>query len=290
MIRGMTAYSIQEKKFDSWIVTTELWSYNHKFLRVDLSLPSELRKFSEEIEKMIRNSVSRGKINLNLELLNISEGSNKTVNYNQELAKKIYKIGQKEKKENEKSLQMRDILLIPEVLKISTEAPELSKYWSGIKKLVESTFFDLIKAKERQGKGVAKDLKRSITDIRNSLKKIKKTHKNDKRSYSKNLRKKIKNLSKLDINEEKLEEETINYIRNKDINEEIIRIKSYLDLLEELLESDDAVGKKIDFIAQELLREINTLGAKKDNVLVKKEVIEIKEKIEKIREHSQNIE
>lgn len=290
MIRGMTAYADKEKKIDCWMFSIQIWSYNHKFLQVGLFTPDKLRSYSQEIESIIRSNLKRGKVNLKIDFFNINEDKKKEIFYNQRLANEVYNIGRKEKKEGEMSLQMRDILLLPGMLEIKEPTPDFEKLWPKVKKLISTTLKELIEIKNKQGKNIATDLRKIISNIDNSLKKIKKIQKKERTEFSNQLKEKVEDVSSLKVEEDYLMDEVIDFIRSSDVSEEITRIKGYLDFLKKLLTVKEAVGRKIDFIAQELLRETNTIGAKKDTFEIKKEVVNMKEEVEKIREQAQNIE
>lgn len=286
----MTSYAGEQEKINSWLVSVEIWSYNHKFLRTDLFIPDNLRKYSQQIEENIRSKLNRGKVAVKINLFDIEGVREKEVSYNQHLAKEIYDIGRKEKKKGENSLQMKDILLIPGVIEVKQTFLDFGKLWPKIDSLISKTLTKLIKIKKLEGKNASKELRKIISNINNSLNNIKKIHKKEKSEFSKVLKQKVENISSIKVDKEALQEEAVNFIRSYDISEEISRIVSYLDFLKDLLKSKTAVGRKIDFIAQELLREINTIGAKKDNFDIKREVVNVKEEVEKIREQSQNVE
>ncbi len=290
MIKGMTGYAERQKKIGSWIISAEIWSYNHKFLKLELNIPDGIRKHSQEIEGKIQDKIKRGKVTFKISFLDVKGKNKKKVFYNKELAKEIFDISKRESKKEENFLSMREILLMPEVLKIEDDSPEFDKIWFHIDRLTSGAINGLLKIKKIQGQNAVKSLKECSRDIYNSLNKIKKIHNKDKTDFSKLLKDKAKKLSSQTIEKNIIQEETVNFIRNCEIEEEISRINAYVNLLKKYLVSKNPVGRKIDFVGQELLRETNTIGAKKDNFDIKEEIVKMKEAVEKIREHSHNVE
>jgi len=290
MIRGMTAYAAKHKKIGPWLIHSEIWSYNNKFLQIDLFIPASIRKHSRQIERNIRSKLRRGKVTLKISFSDDKKGINKKAYYNQTLANDIYDISQKQRHKNQDPLQMKDILLMPGVLEIKENFPNFDKLWPSIHKLVTGTLSELIKIKNIEGKNTVSSFRKTILIINKSLARIKRFHKKENTNFARKLKSSVKDISSIVVDRKTLQDEAINFIRNCDISEEISRIDSYLDLLEDTLKSKTPAGKKIDFISQELLREVNTIGSKKDNFSIRKEVVNIKEEIAKIREHSHNIE
>jgi len=290
MLKGMTAYTGKNNKIKPWIVSVEIWSYNHKFLQIDIFVPGALRKHTQQIEEKIRSKLKRGKVTVKVDFLHTDGGDEKKIYYNKDLAEKIYQIGKFERKKGEDILQMRDILSLPRVIEFKPQSPNFDKLWPRIDKLISTTLMELVKIKKTQGYNTSKVLREIIENIDKSLNKIRKTHNKDKSEFGRQLKEKIRDISSIKIDESNLLDEAISFIKNNDISEEVTRVSSYLSLLKEALKGRGPVGKKIDFIAQELLREVNTIGSKKENFYIKKEVVNMKEEIEKIREQSQNIE
>ena len=291
MIRSMTGFgkAIIEKNSRKYQV--EIKSVNHRYLDISVKMPRAISFLEEEVKKEISKSVKRGKVDVFITFENNSlEG--RTIKINTELAKEYIKeLKNLAKEENLiEDIQVNDIAKYPDVLKIQ-ELQEDEKIKEELIETVAKATESLMKMKKSEGEKIAEDLSKRLESIQEKVNETSKLSTGLIEEYVVKLEERIKKLLKeQEINEARLAEEVVIYADKCSIEEEITRLNSHVLQVKELLNSDKSVGKKIDFIIQEMNRETNTIGSKSNNLSVTNNVIDLKTKIEDIREQVQNIE
>jgi uncharacterized protein (TIGR00255 family) len=263
----------------------EVRSSNHRNLDLQLNIPSYLFYYEAEIRKLVRQKFQRGRIEI---WVSKQEGDNIKLRINKSLAREYYNALISLK--NELSLSgdvgidvltsQRDIFLL--------ETPEIKL--SEFHKALNTALEELKKMRIEEGENLAKDISERIQLLHKYI-----TYIEDKRTEfiakaKKRLYERLKEiLDNISIDESRLIQETAILIEKSDITEEIVRIKSHLRHIEEALKSGDVVGKKIDFLAQALYREVNTISSKNPDVEIVTYAVEMKHELEKIREQTQNL-
>ena len=290
MIKSMTGYASESFIINSTKFIVEIKSVNSKILDLNIRFPHFLKSYENDLRQEISSKLFRGKIELNVSSeigKNSDEISvNKAIvnNYIQQL-KKI------------NNLDTSDFSSEKEYLKIAMRLPnayssksiELNTTEVQIiidKISIVTTNLNDYRAKE--GSEMEKDFRNKISLIKKLLGDIENIEKERISKKRDKLLEEFKKIS-LEIDNNRLEQEMIYYLEKFDINEEIIRLKSNILIFEETLESNDPVGKKLGFICQEIGREINTIGSKANDANLQKNVIEMKDKLEKIKENILNI-
>lgn len=281
----MTGYGSSSKKFDNKSLDIELKSVNSKFF--DLNIKSNINcfVFEKNIRKLIKNKMIRGKIDLTLSL-------NDHQNQNDIINKKDFKIiySKIEKLDVNKDVS-KDVIFNNSMniydKKISTKQLKISK-----KELISSLNIALnkcIKSRLDEGLYIRKDIKKKINNISTSLNEIIRIEKMSRKRKENQLRKKIKEIGLKFFDKKKLEEEIFYYLDKVDINEEIERLKKHILLFNKTIIKQSPTGKIINFICQEISREINTIGAKSNHFEIQKQTIKMKFNLEKIKEEAFNI-
>ena len=188
------------------------------------------------------------------------------------------------------NLEISDIINIPDIFD-DKKIIQTDKNKRLLMNAVKEALDDLNSFRMIEGENIFKDLNKKIIQIEKTVKKIKKISLTSSKKEFQVLTKKIKNISKSinNLDKDRLYQEIAISIEKKDINEEIVRLTSHIDLLKKSLKSKDHVGKKMNFILQEMLREINTIGSKTDKIMVSHSVVNVKSKLEQIKEQVQNI-
>lgn len=292
MVKSMTGFGRGEAKFKNGKITVEIKTVNHKYFDATLKLPGGMIAFEDRIKEVLQKKIARGKVSLNLAY----DGSflkNERVSINQSIAKNYYS----ELKKLVRSLRLsdgisvKDLVLLPGVIAYDAGEGAIVKVWPKVREAVEKALGSLMGDREKEGLALRRDITARAKKICAMLKYIRSRAHLNIDDYRKRFAARVKDLTSgrtLDMG--RLEMEVAIFAKNCDISEEITRLQNHLENFSKTISSNQEVGKKLDFIAQELHREINTIGSKASDFSISKHVIEIKSEIEKIREQAKNLE
>ncbi|MDD5439027.1 MAG: YicC family protein [Candidatus Omnitrophica bacterium] len=292
MIRSMTGFGSGKAKSPYGSVTAEIKTVNHKFLEISYKLPNGLAFFEDKVKETLQEKIKRGKVYFNL----IYEGNTphgESLFLDLALAKQYYKkiVELKKAFHIEEKIGLKDLVSFPGVLNYRVSEGEFSKLWPLVEKAVCSALRRLITDREREGRHLAVDLKKRIDKISAHIKIIKKKSSANVKVYKKKLEQRIREITGLPpVNSDRLEMEVALYAKNSDITEELTRMESHGINFDRIIKENGETGKKLDFVAQEMHREINTIGSKSSDYAISRSVIEIKSEVEKIREQVKNLE
>ena len=292
MIKSMTGFGRWKAGFESGAITIEIKTVNHKFFEMTSKLPNHISTFEDKIKDIVQKRVKRGKVNLNLIYDGVIDKSEK-VSLNEPLARNYYNALMKLKKKLgvQGEMVVDDLILLPGVLSYEVREESLIRLWPRIKEALEKTLGKVVSDRTREGRALHRDLSKRALRITKMLGVISKRAKLNIVEYKKRFAQRVKELSGgQEMDSGRLEMEVAIFAKNCDISEEITRLINHLVNFRKTISEDGEAGKKLDFIAQELHREINTVGAKASDFKISKNVIEIKSEIEKIREQVKNIE
>lgn len=292
MIKSMTGYGKAAVSKEKREYQIEMKSVNHRYLDISVKMPRALSYLEEEIKKEIGTKVKRGKIDVFVTFENnSSEG--KDIKINTEIAK-IYIDELKKLAENEQiaaNIEVTEISKFPDVLTIkNTQDDEIIK--QETLEVTKMATENLVKMREIEGSKMAEDLLHRIHKIQEKVEEISSLSTGLIEEYVVKLEERIKEILKSqEVDKTRLAQEVVIYADKCSIEEEVTRLKSHISQFEELLlHSNEAIGKKLDFIIQEMNRETNTIGSKANKLEITNGVIDIKTEIENIREQVQNIE
>jgi len=292
MVKSMTGFGRAEARLKNGKVTAEIKTINHKFFDVTLKLPTGITAFEDRIKEILLKRMQRGKVNLSL----VYEGKtlkNERISIDARTAKSYYNELVKLRKSLAlpDAVTIKDIISLPGVLNYEVSEGSLTAIWPTVKVAIEKAIRSLVIDREKEGRSIYLDLTSRTKSISKMLAVIKKRAHLNIEEYRKRFADRIKDLSgghTIDLG--RLEMEVAIFAKNCDISEEITRLQNHLVNFDKTIAGSGEVGKKIDFIAQELHREINTIGSKASDFKISKNVIEIKGEIEKIREQAKNLE
>jgi len=288
----MTGFGSGAVRLKKGKIIIEIKTVNHKFFDASLKLPPSMSIFDDRIKEVLQKKIHRGKVNLNLihdgELLkpdNVRIDHKIAANYYRELTKLGKYLGLKQE------LSAKDIMLLPGVFNYEAAGADIVKIWPKVKDALDKAISMLLSNREKEGKALFADLDKRARIIEKLLATIKSRAHLNIAEYRKKFSDRIRDLTDgRSIDAGRLEMEVAIFAKNSDIAEEITRLSSHLSNFRKTIAGSGEVGKKLDFIAQELHREINTIGSKASDFQIAKCVIEIKGEIEKIREQSKNLE
>ena len=290
MIRSMTGYGRGKYEIDSREYTVEIKSVNNRYCDISVKLPRSISYLEEKIKKEITNKVARGKIDVFISFYNNST-KGKSIKFNRELAGIYINELRELAKENgiNGEIQVTDISKFPDVLTIENEEDE-ELIWNELKLPLEEAINNFISMKETEGKKIFEDLNKRIENIQEKVEIISENSTRLIKEYIVKLENRIKELLNTEkIDENRLAMETVIYADKCSVEEEITRLNSHISQFKELIK-ENVIGKKLDFIIQEMNRETNTIGSKANNLEITNLVVDIKTEIENIREQIQNIE
>ena len=290
MIRSMTGYGRAKLESDGREYIVEIKSVNHRYSDISVKIPRAISYLEEKVKKEINNAVHRGKVDVFI-IFNNHSNKGKQVTINTELAS-VY-IGELRKLADETNLNsnihVTEISKFPEVLTIENiEDEEL--IWNELKTCLGESINSFIEMKEKEGGKIYADLEKRIMDLHEDTKKISHLSTGLVDEYVVKLEERIKEILKTDVvDQTRLAQEVVIYADKTSVQEEITRLKSHISQFLDLLSADTS-GKKLDFLIQEMNREINTIGSKSGSLEITNLVIDMKTKLEDVREQIQNIE
>ena len=264
--------------------TIELKCLNSKYLDLNLKLPYILRKKEFELKKIIGNKLLRGKIEL-LITNEIKKENKKAVLVRENIKSYINEL--KKMNSNDSVNLLKIAMTLPGAYEVY-DSDISKKDYKKIEKEIFSLIENVIKFRKKEGKEICVDLKKKIKIIEKKIQEIKKLESKRIENKKRKIHKEMDKLNLL-IDKNRMEQEMIYYIEKLDINEEVIRLNSHLKLFKSELNNKLPIGKKLGFISQEIGREINTLGAKANDPVMQKMVVEMKDNLEKIKENILNI-
>ena len=293
MIRSMTGFGRSEVQGARGYFICEIRTLNQKFLEMTFRLPNSISIFDDKVKDLIKNKIKRGKVYLNIaEETEHEMGRN--VFIDEKLAKGYYnKIKKLKNRLNlGGEIKVSDIISFPGVINQKLTQKDMQKLWPEIKEVIVKSMNKLIKDREREGGFLYRDMMKRVKKIATTVKTIKRKSVLSVQEYKKKFAARIKELSgNQPVDKGRIAVEVAIYAKNSDISEELTRLDNHISNFNHTINAASGeVGKKLDFIAQELHREINTVGAKSSDYGISRGVIEAKTEIEKIREQLRNIE
>lgn len=284
MIQSMTGYGKAEIQFENKNYILELRSLNSKGLELNARLPMQVREIEVQLKKSVGEFLKRGKIDLSLNIENMSESNAKTINVaavNQyiEQLKGIEDLGRSE--------LLRIAIKLPDTLKTEIEDFDETEI-ELIKTLLKKAIDALIEFRSDEGKILEIEFKKRLDNLEELCKEVEIIDPERSAKIKEKLKSALDTLQ-AEFDQNRFEQELIYYLEKYDITEEKVRLKNHIDYFKKTLSSDTSNGKKLGFIAQEIGREINTIGSKANHAGLQKLVIQMKDELEKIKEQLLNV-
>ncbi len=273
MITGMTGFGTAEFTTGKVKGVVEVKSVNHRYLDVAFFLPLGFGAMENKIREMLARDVARGRVTISVR---ITDKPTQEVSFNEDLIEEYlgHAKSMEKKYKLSNNLTLADLIRMPGVVDVKEVFVEAKDMWPSVEKAMAVALKSLKLMRQREGKSLATDMGDKLKRMAKKLKDIKKRHDLLLKARQKSSK----------------PEEFASYQKNIDVNEEIARYHHYIAEMQGLLQATIPVGKKMDFIAQEMQREANTLGSKLQDDMVSNAVIALKSKIEKVREQANNVE
>jgi uncharacterized protein (TIGR00255 family) len=291
-MRSMTGYGRGESERDGAKISVEVNSVNRKQSDVVISLPRELSVLEPRVRQLVNERLARGRTNVVV----ACEPGTQTVRalaLDKSLARSYHEGMRSLQKELGVSgaITIEMILQAPGVLRFAEDGLKPNEAWPALEEALSDALRDLIKMREREGKHLAKDLIRRLKLVRQSLKEVGQRHPAIAENYRATLLERISKAGlELQPNDERLIKEIAFFADRSDVSEELTRLESHLAQFAHHLRKNEPVGRTLEFITQEIFRELNTLGAKAGDAEISRRVVACKSEVEKIREQIQNLE
>lgn len=291
MIKSMTGFGRYEYQTGSKKFTVELKGVNHRYLDVNIRMPKKFNFFETAIRTLLKQYALRGKVDIFITYEDNSE-SQAALKYNETLAVEYMRYF-KQMEESfgiDNDIRVSTLAHCPEVLTMEEKPDDEDALWSGLKMALEGAFAQFVETRTTEGENLKKDILNKLSGMETLVGHVEERSPQIVEEYRKKLEDKIHELLEMPVDENRMAAEVILYADKICTDEETVRLKSHISHMRDTLEETEGIGRKLDFIAQEMNREANTILSKANDLEVSNYAIGLKTEIEKIREQIQNIE
>jgi len=293
-MKSMTGYGRGECSREGFKITVELSSVNRKQGEIALTMPRELEMLEPQIRDRINRCVSRGRVSVRISIhaaaTNLSARMHLNVPLAKAYAKELKRLSRELKLPG--AVTLDHLVRAPGVFQTDEQLAEGENFWPAVEKALEESLAGMMRMREREGMHLAKDLARRVATMRASVSKVEEQAPGVAERYRTQLLERIRaaGLDMPDEEDDRLQKEVVYFADRSDISEEITRLKSHFGQFEDCMRSKEPVGRTLDFLAQEMNREINTIGSKANDAAISRQVVTLKAELEKFREQAQNVE
>lgn len=292
MIKSMTGFGREQGVIDGYEILVEIRSVNHRYFEFSSRVPRSFGYLDEKLKSLLSERISRGKVEASVTIFK-TEGAEAEIEVNLDIAEGYVNA----LREANKTLQLTDdlalssIMRFSDVFKIQKVQDDEEVIWNAVKQICIGALDKFIEMRKVEGEKMFDDISSRLDFIEEKTCEIEKLSPQITENYSNRLYARIKEtLGDKDIDEQRILTEVAVFADKTAVDEETVRLHSHISQFRELINSDEPVGRKLDFLVQELNREVNTIGSKGQDLSVTKTVVDLKAEIEKIREQIQNIE
>ena len=292
MIKSMTGFGRCEVLKDSRKFTVELKSVNHRYLDVNIRMPKKLNFFETSIRTLLKSYADRGKVDIFLTYEDLSQ-SQVSVKYNAALAAEYLKYLNQMAEEFslDNDVRVSTLSRYPEVFTMEECSEDEDELWNGLKEALEGAFSQFVEMRTKEGERLKEDILLKLDLLSEQIRFIEERSPQIIAEYRTKLEEKMRELLEdTQIDDNRIAAEVILFADKICTDEEVVRLKSHIQHMKETLEESNGIGRKLDFIAQEMNREANTILSKANDLDISNRAISLKTEIEKIREQIQNIE
>jgi uncharacterized protein (TIGR00255 family) len=288
----MTAYGRAESLKGTMEFIAEIRSGNSRYREIIPRIPQSLQLLEDRIRSIVSSRLKRGRIEISIQIKDNGDKGLK-LELNRPLVKAYVDIFNELNKELgcKQPLDLSFFSQLKDAIIVRQNSIDLEEIWLVLKDVIDKAILSLDTMRINEGKALEKDFLERLNRIRIYINEIRDRAKVTVESYRDNLRQRIQKLIKrIEIDEDRLTQEVAFMAERSDITEELIRIESHVDQFRKYLNLDDVVGRRLDFLVQEINREVNTIGSKASDSIISQLAVEIKAELEKLREQIQNVE
>ena len=290
----MTGYGRGECSQDGFKITVELSSVNRKQAEISCNLPRELELLEGQMRDVLNRAVARGRVTVRVSIHTAHGRNSARMHLNTDLArayaKELSALAKQLKLKDDVSLDQ--LVRAPGVFQTDEELAGEEDFWPAVEAALNKALAALLKMRSREGTHLAKDLVHRISIMRGAVDHVKQNAPLVAERYRTALLERVKaaGLENITLDDERLLKEVVLFADRSDISEELTRLQSHFQQFDELNKSKEPVGRTLDFLAQEINREVNTIGSKANDSLISREVVTLKAELEKFREQAMNVE
>ena len=304
VIRSMTGYGRAQKILNGRDILVEIRSVNHRYYEYSSRIPRTYNYIDEKLKALLKTGISRGKVEINVTISNI-ESRDTEIKLNKGLAEEYLKVLKDFGDEmNEKyvdynefndyvedDLTLSKLIKLPDIFTVQKTPDDEEQVWDDVKEVAEEALAKFVSMRETEGDKLRSDVLEKSEMILGMVGEVEKISPQTVENYRNKLYQKLSEiLEGKDIDEQRIITEAAVFAEKIAVDEETVRLRSHISQLRDMLDSADPIGRKLDFIVQEMNREVNTIGSKAQDLNITKIVVDMKAEIEKIREQIQNIE
>ena len=292
MVKSMTGFGREHVVTNGREIIVEIRSVNHRYYEFTARTPRSYGYLDEKLKAFLKNGISRGKVEASVSIYN-QEGTDAQIELNGSVAKGYLQAlrGAADELSLEDDLALSSIMRLPDVFTVVKKTDDEEVIWNEVKAVAQVALDRFVDMRNVEGKKMYDDITYHLNIIEETVEKIENQSPSIAESYRDRLYSKIKEvLADRNFDEQRVLTEVAIFSEKVAIDEETVRLRSHISQFRDLVDSNEPVGRKLDFLVQEMNREVNTIGSKAQDLSITKMVVELKSEIEKIREQIQNIE
>ncbi len=292
MLKSMTGYGRAQKILNGRDILVEIRSVNHRYYEYSSRIPRTYNYIDEKLKALLKNSISRGKVEVAVTINNI-EGKDTEIAINKGTAEGYVQALRSISQELglEDDLTLSKLIKLPDIFTVQKTPDDEEQVWNDVADVAQEAVSKFVEMRTTEGQRLRKDITDKADGILRMVMEVERLSPITVENYRARLYKKLSEiLENKDIDEQRILTESAVFAEKIAVDEETVRLRSHISQLKAMLGSDEAVGRKLDFIVQEMNREVNTIGSKAQDLNITKIVVDMKAEIEKIREQIQNIE
>jgi len=292
MIRSMTGFGRSREIIDGRDILVEIRSVNHRYFEFSAKLPRTYNYLEDKLKQLVQEKTGRGKVELSLSIYNVA-GKETQISVNPAVVEN-YVVALRNIRDDfalADDLGLSDVFRMTDAFNVLKADIDEDEIWRGVSQIAVDALAKFIQMRENEGQRIKADLLEKIAFIEKKIEEIKIFSPETTENYRSRLYEKMKDvLENAAIDEQRILLEAAVFAEKTAVDEETVRLYSHIAQLREMLDGENAIGRKLDFLVQEINREINTIGSKAQDLRITKIVVDLKSELEKIREQIQNIE
>lgn len=292
MIKSMTGFGRERCVNESREILVEIRSVNHRYYEFSARTPKAYGYLDEKLKELLKTNISRGKVEVSVLIYN-QEGVNAQIEINKELAKGYLNAlrSSKDELDLEDDLTLSRIMRLPDIFTVVKQTEDEEAIWNEVKAVAQVALERFVQMRVVEGEKMYADINSRLDYLEEAVGKIESQCPSVTKAYEERLYAKIKDtLGDKDIDDQRIVTEVAIFADKTAVDEETVRLRSHISQFRDLIKSNEPVGRKLDFLVQEMNREVNTTGSKSQDLFITRLVVDMKSEIEKIREQIQNIE